>query len=172
MNKKVIKEVISWVMVIGIALALALIINRFIIFKVEVPSGSMEKTIMTGDKVVTLRLSYIFSNPKRGDIVVFPYPDNEEVDYIKRIIGLPGDTIEIKEGVLYINDDLYIEDYLMEPMDNENFGPIDVPEGCYFMMGDNRNTSMDSRAWSNKFVKKDKIKGKAILKYPKLTWLN
>ena len=105
MNKKVIKEVISWVMVIGIALALALIINRFIIFKVEVPSGSMEKTIMTGDKVVTLRLSYIFSNPKRGDIVVFPYPDNEEVDYIKRIIGLPGDTIEIKEGVLYINDD-------------------------------------------------------------------
>ena len=151
MGKKIFKEIISWVMVIGIALILALVINRFVIFKVEVPSGSMEKTIMTGDKVFTFRLSYLFKDPSRGDIVVFPYPDNEEVDYIKRIMGLPGDTIEIREGVLYINDDPLTEDYLMEAMDKEDFGPVNVPEGCYFMMGDNRNTSMDSRAWKNKF---------------------
>lgn len=164
MAKRIVKEIISWIIVFAIAFVLALLINRFIIFRVEVPSGSMENTIMTGDKVVTFRLSYLFSDPKRGDIVVFPFPDDEEVDYIKRIIGLPGDTIEIRKGVLYINDDPYEEDYLKEPMDEEDFGPVTVPEDSYFMMGDNRNSSMDSRAWRNKFVKGDKIKGKAIFR--------
>lgn len=171
-GKRIIKEIISWVIVFGIALILALLINRFVIFKVEVPSGSMENTIMTNDRVFTYRLSYLFGDPKRGDIVVFPYPDNEKVDYIKRIVGLPGETIEIKEGVLYIDDRKVVEDYLKEPMWNRNFGPVTVPEGSYFMMGDNRNSSEDSREWKNKFVKKDTIKGKAILKYPDFTWLN
>ncbi|CRZ34770.1 signal peptidase I [Herbinix hemicellulosilytica] len=173
MNKRIIiKEIISWVLVIAVAFVMALLINRFVIFKVEVPSGSMENTIMTGDRVFTFRLSYLFSDPKRGDIVVFPFPDNEQVDYIKRIIGLPGDKIEIRNGILYINDEVYEEDYILEPMEEEDFGPVVVPEGCYFMMGDNRNSSMDSRYWINKFVKKEKIKGKAIFKYPKFTWLN
>lgn len=172
MGKRIFREILSWVIVFAVAIVLALLINRFIIFKVEVPSGSMENTIMTGDKVFTLRLSYLFSDPKRGDIVVFPYPDNEEVDYIKRIIGLPGDKIEIRNGILYINDERYEEDYLLEPMDKEDFGPVVVPENSYFMMGDNRNSSMDSRYWLNMFVKRDKIKGKAIFKYPKFTWLN
>lgn len=127
---------------------------------------------MTGDKVFTLRLSYLFKDPKHGDIVVFPYPDDEEVDYIKRIIAVGGDKIEIKDGVLYINDEEVIEDYLLEPMRNEDFGPLVVPEDHYFMMGDNRNTSRDSRAWKKQFVEKSKIKGKAIFKYPKFTWLN
>jgi len=172
MEKKIFKEILSWVIVFAVAFVLALLINRFIIFKVEVPSGSMENTIMTGDKVFTYRLSYLFSDPKRGDIVVFPYPDNEEVDYIKRIIGLPGDKIEIRDGILYINDEEYEEDYLLEPMDKEDFGPVVVPENSYFMMGDNRNSSMDSRYWINMFVKRDKIKGKAIFKYPDFAWLN
>jgi signal peptidase I len=132
----------------------------------------MENTIMIGDKVFTLRTSYIFSDPKRGDIVVFPLPDNEEVDYIKRIIGVGGDKIEIKEGVLYINDERMIEDYLLEPMRKEDFGPVVVPDGHYFMMGDNRNSSLDARSWDNQFVKKNKIKGKAIFKYPDFSWLN
>lgn len=172
MEKRIFKEIISWVIVFAAAFVMALLIKRFVIFKVVVPSGSMENTIMTGDKVFTFRLSYLFSDPKRGDIVVFPYPDDEEVDYIKRIIGLPGDKIEIRGGTLYINDERYEEDYLLEPMDEEDFGPIVVPDNCYFMMGDNRNSSMDSRYWRNKFVQRDKIKGKAIFKYPKFSWLN
>lgn len=171
MGKKIIKEVFSWIIIFAIAYIIALLIDRFIIFKVEVPSGSMESTIMTGDRVVTFRLSYLFNDPKRGDIVVFPYPDDEEVDYIKRIIGLPGDKIEIKEGVLYINEEPYEEDYLNEPMVEGDFGPVIVPEESYFMMGDNRNTSRDARAWKNKFVELDKIKGKAIFKYPNFSWL-
>src|SRR5690554_116682 len=145
MGKRIIKEIISWVLVFGIAFLLALIINRFVIFKVEVPTGSMENTIMTGDKVFTFRLSYLFSKPKRGDIIVFPFPDNEELDYIKRIIGTPGDKIEIREGILYINDQEVVEDYIMEPMEKEDMEAVVVPEGCYFVMGDNRNSSMDSR---------------------------
>lgn len=172
MAKKIIKEIFSWIIIFAIAFIVALLIDRLVIFKVEVPSGSMESTIMTGDRVVTFRLSYLFSDPKRGDIVVFPYPDNEEVDYIKRIIGLPGDKIEIIDGVLHINDDPYEEDYLNEPMVEEDFGPVIVPEVSYFMMGDNRNTSRDARAWNNKFVELDKIKGKAIFKYPDFSWLN
>ena len=172
MGKQIIKEIISWVLVFGIAFLLALIINRFVIFKVEVPTGSMENTIMTGDKVFTFRLSYLFSKPKRGDIIVFPFPDNEELDYIKRIIGTPGDKIEIREGILYINDQEVVEDYIMEPMEKEDMEAVVVPEGCYFVMGDNRNSSMDSRVWINKFVEGDKIKGKAIFKYPNFTWLN
>lgn len=171
MGKHVFKEIISWILVFAAAVILALLINRFVIFQVGVPSGSMENTIMTGDKVLTFRLSYLFGNPKRGDIVVFPYPDDEEVDYIKRIIGLPGETLEIREGILYIDGEPLMEEYLKEPMKGD-FGPVTVPEGSYFMMGDNRNTSMDSRAWKNQFLEKDKIKGKAILKYPDFSWLN
>lgn len=172
MTKRVVKEIISWIMVFVVAFLLAFLINRFVVFQVEVPSGSMENTIMTGDRVVTQRLSYLFGDPKRGDIVVFPFPDNEDVDYIKRIIGVPGDTIEIRQGVLYINEEPYEEDYLKAPMVKEDFGPISVPEESYFMMGDNRNSSADARVWKNKFVHIDKIKGKAIFKYPDFTWLN
>lgn len=171
MVKRIIKEILSWIFIFAAAFALAYLINRFVIFKVIVPSGSMENTIMTGDRVFTFRLAYLFSEPERGDIVVFPYPDDERVDYIKRIIGLPGDKIEIRDGILYINDELYYEDYILEPMDKEDFGPIIVPENCYFMMGDNRNSSLDSRYWNNKFVERKKIKGKAIFKYPDLKWL-
>lgn len=172
MGKRIIKEIISWVIIFAVAFFLAFLVNRFVFFRVSVPTGSMENTIMIGDKVFTLRTSYIFSDPKRGDIVVFPFPDNEEVDYIKRIIGVSGDKIEIKEGVLYINDERMIEDYLLEPMRKEDFGPVVVPDGHYFMMGDNRNSSLDARSWDNQFVKKNKIKGKAIFKYPDFSWLN
>lgn len=163
MEKRIIKEIFSWVLVFAIAFVLAFLINRFIIFKVVVPSGSMENTIMTGDKVFTFRLAYLFSDPERGDIVVFPYPDDEDVDYIKRIIGLPGDKIEIRGGILYINDEKYEEDYLLEPMEKEDFGPVVVPEDCYFMMGDNRNSSMDSRYWNNMFVQRKKLREKPYL---------
>ncbi len=169
MKSKVMKEIISWIMVFVIAFGIATFINKVIIFRVEVPTGSMENTIMVGDRVITLRLSYLFKNPKRGDIIVFPYPDDEKVDYIKRIIGLPGETIEGKDGYVYINGDKLLEDYVTSLLDND-FGPYIVPENSYFMMGDNRAVSEDSRYWENKFVKRSKIIGRALLKYPHLTW--
>jgi len=168
---KVVKEIFSWIMVFVIAIALALFINRFILYRVSSPTPSMENTFMVNDKVFIFRLAYLFSDPKRGDIVVFEAPDKPEEDYIKRIIGLPGDTIEIKEGVVYINGEPLEENYLREPMREENFGPVVVPDGHYFMMGDNRNNSHDSRYWNKKFVARKKIRGKAVLKYPDFKWL-
>jgi signal peptidase I len=169
MNKGVLKEVISWVMVLVIAVAIAFLINRFVIFKVSVPTGSMENTILVDDKVITFRLSYLFSDPERGDIVVFPFPDNEKEDYIKRIIGLPGETVEGKAGLVYINGEPLEEPYVREAI-NRDFGPYEIPEDHYFMMGDNRNESQDSRYWDNKFLERKKIKGKALFKYPDFTW--
>ncbi len=171
MKNKIVKEIISWILVFVCAIALATFINKVIILKVEVPTGSMEKTIMTGDRVITSRLSYLFSDPKRGDIIVFPFPDNEKVDYIKRIIGLPGETIEGKDGYVYIDGKKLEEKYVTSTLD-EDFGPYVIPKDSYFMMGDHREISEDARYWKNKFVKRNKIIGKAILKYPHIKWLN
>ena len=165
MGRKVLNELISWTIVIVIAVVLALFINKVIIFTVEIPTTSMKNTLLVGDKVITYRLAYLFGEPKRGDIVVFPFPDDESIDYIKRIIGLPGETIEGKDGLVYINGEPLGEDYVREELDSD-FGPYKVPKSYYFMMGDNRNDSGDSREWENKFLHKDKIRGKAVLKYP------
>ena len=138
--KSVFKELFSWVMVVVCAFVLAFVITHYVIIKAEVPTGSMISTIQIDDRLIGNRLAYLFSDPKRGDIVIFPYPDNEKETYIKRIIGLPGETLEIVDGVLYIDGKVYEEDYLNEPMTG-SFGPFTVPEGHYFMMGDNRNRS-------------------------------
>lgn len=161
-------EIISWIKTLGLALVLALSINGFVIVNATVPSGSMESTIMTDDRIVAFRLSYMFSDPERGDIVVFKFPDDPEQKtlYVKRIIGMPGDTIEIVDGSVYINgsNEPLDEYYLNEPPLG-SFGPYTVPEGCYFMLGDNRNKSLDSRYWNSKFVEEDKILGKVFFKY-------
>lgn len=171
MTKKIAKEILSWIMLFVIAIAISQFVTKVIILQVVVPTGSMEDTIMIDNRVVSLRLSYLFSDPERGDIVVFPFPDDEKLDYIKRIIGLPGETIEGIDGLVYINGVPLEEPYVTEPIDSD-FGPYVVPADSYFMMGDNRNSSMDSRFWENKFLKQDKIKGKAIFKYPEFTWLD
>ncbi len=161
-------EAFSWIKTIVLAVLLAFAINKFIIVNATVPTGSMENTIMPADRIVALRTSYYFGEPERGDVVVFRYPDNEEVLYVKRVIGLPGETVTVRNGKVYINDEtepLY-EDYLKEEFFGD-YGPYVVPEGSYFMMGDNRNDSLDSRYWENKFVKEDKILGKVVFKYYK-----
>jgi signal peptidase I len=175
-KQKLKKEIISWVIVIAIAVLLAFIINKTVIFKVTTPTGSMENTIMSNDKAYAFRLAYLFGKPERGDIVVFPFPDDESEDRIKRIIGLPGETIEGRDGTVYINGEPLEEPYVKEPWGDEvdgegTFGPYQIPENCYFMMGDNRVYSLDARDWTNKFVSKDKIKGKLIFKYPNFKWL-
>lgn len=160
------QEFVSWVKTILGAILIALFINNFIIVNAQVPTSSMENLIKPNDRIIALRLSYLFENPQRGDIAVFRFPDDEKVLYIKRIIGIPGDTIEIKNGKLYLNGEIQNEEYLKEPMyEWANWGPYNVPEGCYFMMGDNRNISEDARYWKNTYVKKEAILGKALLKY-------
>ncbi len=160
------KEIFEWAKVIILAIAIAFILNNYVIVNAQVPTGSMENTVMTKDRIFAFRLAYLFEDPQRGDIVVFPFPDDEKVNYLKRIIGLPGDTIEIKNGKVYINNSKkpLEEDYLKETPTG-SFGPYKVPEDSYFMMGDNRNISEDSRFWNNPYVKKEKILGKAIIRY-------
>ena len=157
--------VLDWVKIIVIALAAALFINFVIVINSQVPSGSMEPTIMTGSRMLGFRLSYMFSSPKQGDIIIFKYPDDPSQIFVKRVIGLPGDKVEIIGGVTYVNGEPLQEDYLKETPLVKDFGPYDVPEDCYFVLGDNRNNSRDSRYWTNTFVPRNSILGKAVLVY-------
>ncbi|MCI8534483.1 MAG: signal peptidase I [Hungatella sp.] len=163
------EELISWGQVFVIAALIAFVLNRFIIANSRVPSASMENTIMTHDRVIGSRLAYNSSDPKRGDIVIFYFPDDvtEKTYYVKRIIGLPGDIIDIKHGHVYLNnsDTPLEEPYIKEPMETPEDLHYEVPEGCYFMLGDNRNSSADSRYWHNTFVKKEKIVAKVLFRY-------
>lgn len=164
------KELFQWLIAILAAVAIALFVDNFLIVNAQIPSGSMENTIMTGDRVVGNRLSYLTKNPERYDVIIFKYPDDESQLFIKRIIGLPGETVEIRDGHIYIDgsseplEDVETKEYMVG-----NYGPYTVPEGCYFVMGDNRNDSKDSRYWINPYVSKDKILGKAVFRYWPIT---
>ena len=180
-------EILSWAGVIIVAVVLALFIDGVIIINATVPSGSMETTIMTGDRVLGTRFAYWFSAPKRGDIVVFRYPIDEakgkRTKFIKRIIGLPGETVEIKEGVVTINGEALEENYINGTWVTANDGFVfHVPEDHYLMLGDNRNWSEDARYWAENalregiadteeeadqytYVHKEKILGKAVFTY-------
>jgi signal peptidase I len=126
----------------------------------------MENTIMTNDRVVAFRLFYLFSKPKRFDIVVFPAPDEPETLFVKRVIGLPGETVNIINGKVYIDGSSEpLDDSFTIGDDRSNFGPYDIPDDNYFMMGDNRELSKDSRYWENAGVREDTILGKVIFRY-------
>ncbi len=158
------KELLDWSKRIAICFLAAVFINTFIIVNANVPSGSMENTIMTGDRLFANRLAYAFSDPERFDIVVFKFPDNREKLYVKRIIGLPGDTVSIIDGAVYINGEVIDEPYIKEPFYG-SFGTYNVPEGHYFVLGDNRRISVDSRSWENTFVPEKDIVAQPIIRY-------
>ena len=128
------------------ALITALLITQFVFTLPLVPSGSMIPTIKIGERVLVDKLTTWFVPVQRGEIVIFPCPDAPHEDYIKRVIGLPGETVLIREGNVYIDDVVLDEPYLVEDT-RGTFGPYYVPEGHIFVMGDNRNTSADSRYW-------------------------
>lgn len=160
-------EIREWIKIILTAAVIAFVLNSFIIANSRVPSASMENTIMTGDRVLGSRLTYKFSDPERGDIIIFRYPDNEKILFVKRIIGLPGDTLDIIDGKVYLNgsDTPLDEPYLRETVIPEAPMHFEIPEDSYFMMGDNRNFSADSRRWNNTYVKRDKILAKVYYRY-------
>jgi len=165
-QKSALREILDYVIMIAIVVAGVYLLTEFIIINARIPTSSMEETIGVGDRIFGNRLAYKKSDPERFDIVIFKFPDDESKLYIKRVIGLPGDTVVIVDGKVYINGS-------SEPLDDSfcpeeplgNFGPYSVPEGSYFMLGDNRNYSADSRFWQNTFVKREKILGKAVLRY-------
>ncbi len=168
-KKSMIRELISWVEVIVIAIALAWVLNTFVIINATVPSGSMENTIMPGDRLFGLRLTYYFSDPQRGDIAVFHYPVDEalgkKTNFIKRVIGLPGETVEIRDAKIYINgsDTPLDEPYLKEEWIDRNDGyTFEIPDDCYLMLGDNRNGSSDARWWKDVAEQKFAAAGKSI----------
>ena len=188
------EELISWIQVLASAAAIAFVLTTFIIANSEVPTGSMENTIMAGSRVIGSRLHYKFSEPERGDVAIFVWGwghkdcrtmfegeekdtcprcgtevgrDTETIYYVKRIIGVEGDTIDIVDGKVYLNgsDTPLEEPYLAEEMDPDETYHFEVPEGCYFMMGDNRNYSADARYWRNPYISKDKMIAKVLVEY-------
>lgn len=220
-------EIIDWVKVIVVAAVLAFCLNNFIIANSTIPTGSMQDTIMAGARVFGSRLKYTFGEVERGDIAIFVYgykckgcgqsyretdqgvcpycgredKKNSVVYYVKRVIGMPGDHIEIRQtgtadasefhnikvgknadgssvevpiGTVYVNGEAITETYLPEPMivDGQQFPAVDVtvPEGSYYMLGDNRNNSLDARYWGEyNMVARDKMVAKVYFKYWPLT---
>lgn len=186
--KKVVKVIWEYGKIFIVAALLAIFINSFIIVNAHVPTGSMENTIDTDSRIIGLRLSYMFGDPERGDIIVFKNPFDESENYVKRIIGLPGERVEIVNSEIYIYDkDGNVvegpldEPYLKEEWKIKNSGIVfNVPEGCYLTLGDNRNGSFDARGWKEKveanpemynydydmiYIKKEKILGKVYFQY-------
>ena len=220
-------EIIDWVKIIAVAAVLAFCLNNFIIANSTIPTGSMQDTIMAGARVFGSRLKYTFGEVERGDIAIFVYgykckgcgqsyretdegvcpycgredKKNSVIYYVKRVIGMPGDHIEIKQtgtadasefhnikigknadgssvevpiGTVYVNGEAITETYLPEPMivDGQQFPEVDVtvPEDCYYMLGDNRNNSLDARYWGEyNMVSRDKMVAKVYFKYWPLT---
>ena len=161
-----VKELFNFLTSFVVAVAIAMLLQRFIIINANIPSGSMENTIMTGDRVIGNRLAYLFGGPKRGDIVIFKYPDDERQLFVKRVIGMPGETVVIEDANIYIDGVLLEENYLKDTW-VVDAGPYTyvVPENSYFVMGDNRNNSKDSRYWKNTYVQEDQLLGEAVFCY-------
>ncbi|HWP98287.1 MAG TPA: signal peptidase I [Syntrophomonadaceae bacterium] len=160
------KETIS---IIVIAVALALLLRNFVIEGRIIPSGSMLPTLQLQDRVMINRFIYYFKDPIRGDIIILdPPPALNRTDiFIKRVIGLPGETVEMKNNKVYINDQALNEPYLAEPL-NYTFGPVVVPQDSLLVLGDNRNNSYDSHKWledENVWLTRDRVKGKAFMVY-------
>jgi signal peptidase I len=180
-KKSVIRE---WVEAIVIAVILALIIRTFVVQAFKIPSGSMETTLLVGDHILVNKFIYgtkipftstkvlTFKKPQRGNIIVFIFPEDRKKDFIKRVVGVEGDRVEIINKKVYINGSLFNNPFAMnndeiiipkgiQPRDN--YGPVVVPKDSLFVMGDNIDHSYDSRYWG--FVKLEEVKGKAFIIY-------
>ncbi len=156
------EEVKDWIVSIVIAVVLAFFIRYFIVELYLVDGPSMRPTLQNAERLVVNKFIYRFRSPERGEILVFRYPRDPSRDFIKRVIAIPGDTIEIKDGRVFVNQQLMNEPYILSKTRGD-YPLSTVPEGHIFVMGDNRNNSEDSRFADVGFVPYDLIKGKAVL---------
>jgi signal peptidase I len=143
------------------AVVIAFVVKWLIVQPFYIPSQSMEPTLVPGDQVLVSKFIYRFVSPEPGNIIVFIPPNNENVDFIKRIVAVGGDTVQVKEGLVFVNGKQLQMDYRTEPGDYSNFGPKRIPEDFVFVMGDNRSNSMDSRVFGP--VPKKNILGRAFM---------
>ena len=165
MSKKIKEEILFWLKAIPFCIALAICLNTFVVVNASVPTPSMENTIKVGERFIAFRHAYLFSEPERFDVIVFDAPNKDEL-YVKRIIGMPGETVTIIDGDVYIDDSDIPLDNSFEPEKMYgSFGPYEIPTDAYFVMGDNRNHSADARSWKEPYLLKEAIRGKAIFKY-------
>jgi signal peptidase I len=162
-NNRSLYYLVDFVEAVVVALVFALIIRKYVIQTSLVPTGSMIPTMMIRDRLFVNKFVYRFSEPKRGDIIVFKSPYKDKKDYVKRCIGLPGEKIEVRKGVVYINDKQLVFPGVNVIRDYSYFGPVDVPADRFIMMGDNRPNSLDSRVWG--FVDREDILGKAFFTF-------
>ncbi|HEB70021.1 MAG TPA: signal peptidase I [Desulfobulbus sp.] len=171
------KKINRWYVYLGYWLVTSVIIQPFVEMTVKnniaqaykIPSGAMLETLLSGDHIIANKFIYKISEPKKGDIVIFPFPKEPTKDYIKRIVATAGETIELRDKELIINGIPLQESYAYHfdpriiPRDmgpRDNFGPVIIPEGKVFVMGDNRDNSYDSRFWG--FLEESSIRGKAV----------
>lgn len=157
-----------------IALVLAFVIRLFVVEAFKIPSGSMIPTLLVGDHLLVNKFIYKFTEPKRHEIVVFKYPDDPSRNFIKRIIAVGGDRVEIRNKNVYVNGLLQTEPYVQHVFQEilpahssprDNLGPITIPANTFFMLGDNRDSSLDSRFWEHQFVTRQALVGKAMIIY-------
>lgn len=167
-KEKRIRELLGWVVYILIVVCATYLIVTFVGQRTRVSGDSMRPTLADEDNLIVDKLSYRFRDPKRFEIVVFPYRYAENTYYIKRIIGLPGETVQIKEGYVYINGERLNESYGLELIEEGRYGlaanPIQLGKDEYFVLGDNRNNSADSREISVGVIHKDEFIGRAWIR--------
>lgn len=156
--------VFDWLPTLGLSLAIALVLRSYAFATYFIPSGSMLDTLKLGDQFIAEKFSYrvMHQEPERGDIVVFRHPEDKRAPWVKRVIGLPGDEIEIHDFKVYINGEVLEEDYIRQRPWRE-YGPVTVPADELFVMGDNRNNSVDSRSWG--FLPRENLLGRAVFVY-------
>lgn len=161
---KPVLELRSWFRDIFFAFAIAIFIVVFVVQPVKVEGTSMQPRLVDQERIFVNRFIYRFQNVRRGDVVVFWYPKDRSKSFIKRVLGVPGDEVEIRNGIVYVNGARISEPYLKrEFQDYKSFRNAIVPAGQYFVLGDHRNSSNDSRSWG--FVTQNLIYGKAVFSY-------
>lgn len=170
--KKVAKEIFDTVIYLGVVFLLTLLFITFVAQRTRVIGSSMNPTVYDSESLILEKVSYRFHDPERFDIVVFPYQHGDKQNFIKRVIGLPGEKVRIDyDGNIYINGEILEEDYGAEVIEDPGLAvnEFTVPEGEFFVLGDNRNHSMDSREVSVGTIKKKQILGRAVLRIFPLT---
>lgn len=162
------RTAVKFLLDVIIILAIYYAVFQTVLINFRIASGSMEPTLYTGDRLIGNRIEYKFGrSPGRFDIIIFHHPDDRKLLYTKRIIGLPGETVTIRNGQVYINDSSTPLDnsFILEPMELEVDTVFEVPEDCYVVLGDNRNDSDDSRYWENSFVRREDVVARAGFRY-------